>query len=723
MSRGIVRGACCVAMVVSLVALAQAPAPTTSQMRVGIFTKLQYDLDYFSGVLKTKAQGKRDSRLSNADWDREVRRAANNVPVLKRLFSERADYDGRGKLLSLPPRDDVHKVYANLIALLNMLSAYDRGDFTRVLQMGERVTVTSNTDLGLVRSDDAKYYLNLYREYFWFMAAAHYRLGNDREAIAWLSRIDSDANVAELKKELSKIDTRSAADRLSKLYEKSVAILPPVDQAPGADTGWMAAGFAEVFTTDLQRYTSLTVMERANVDKVVREIQLSQAGITEPKNAIKLAGQLAAGSFIRGTYKQQGETVSLALELVDGDTGAVLAKAAGTAASASLFVGGREVLLALVRDAGWMSADVANELRAARAPAVDTIKGLLQARLLLASKSEQAKKLYEQAMKDSPEYARAFADVKDQFKGVNPLVAVMNFVNITGREEDQWMAYGAAEGLNTDLPTIGFTLVERTQLAKVMKEQLFGQVVDEKNAGALAQKLGADFVLLGSVMVAGREARADCRFVDVGTGVVVQTFTASGPPDEFPLVMAKLAAEIARRFNVKLTDAQLKNLSGNRLSKAEFERMAREKLLADRLVSQKAEEEVKEEARAKSRAPALLAGGGVLVGAGVATASLLMASRAAGDVAYVEGLQQFASRPEDIANLEASHAQGSAVQTAWTAVGVGGLVLSVGSAAVLAWKLLSEEPAPAAKSVGVVTLTPSVTATPTQVGVGLLGSF
>ena len=298
MTRGIVRGASCAVVVLSFCAFAQAPAPTTSQMRVGIFTKLQYDLDYFSGVLKTKAAGKRDSRLSNADWDREVRRANNNVPVLKKLFAERGDYDSKGKLLSLPPRDDVHKVYANLIALLNMLSAYDRGDFTRVLQMGERVTVTSNTDLGLVRSDDAKYYLNLYREYFWFMAAAHYRLGNDREAIAWLSRIDSDANVAELKKELSKIDTRSAADRLSKLYEKSVAILPPVDQAPGEDTGWLAAGFAEVFTTDLQRYTSLTIQERANVDKVVREVQLSQAGITEAKNSIKLAGMLAAGSMM-----------------------------------------------------------------------------------------------------------------------------------------------------------------------------------------------------------------------------------------------------------------------------------------------------------------------------------------------------------------------------------------------------------------------------------------
>ncbi|MBI3179975.1 MAG: hypothetical protein HYZ27_09960, partial [Deltaproteobacteria bacterium] len=173
-----------------------------------------------------------------------------------------------------------------------------------------------------------------------------------------------------------------------------------------------------------------------------------------------------------------------------------------------------------------------------------------------------------------------------------------------------------------------------------------------------------------------------------------------------------------------LTDEQLKQLSGNRLSKDEFERMAREKLLADRLVKEKVVEEARAEERAKSRAPVLLAGAGVLVGAGVATAGILLGSRAAGDVAYIEGLQQFATRQEDIDNLSAAHAQSATAQTAWTAVGVGGLALGVGSAAVLAYKLLTDAPAPpAAKSVDVVAFTPTLTATPSQVGVGLAGSF
>lgn len=697
-------------------------APTTSQMRVGIFTKLQYDLEYFSGVLKQKAAGKRDSRVSKEEWEKEVRRATNNVPVLTRLFVERPEHDARGKSLSLPPRDDIHRVYSNLIALLNMLQAYDRGDFTRVLQMGERVVVSSKTDLGVVRSDDARYYLNLYREYFWFMAAAHYRLGHDREAIAWLTRIDTDANVKELKSELATVNTRSGAERLSALYAKSLAVVPPVDLAPGADTAWLGAGFAEVFTTDLQRYTSLTVMERGNIDKVLREVQLSQAGLTDEKNAQKVAGLLAAGTLLRGTYKQQGETLTLVLELVDGDTGRALGRAEGTAPKSALFTGAREVLLSLLRDVGWLSEDTVNELRAARSPSAETIRALLEARLLLASKSEQAKALYQKAVKSDPEYAKAFEDVQKQFAGVNPLVAVMSFVNVSGREEEQWMAYGAAEALTTDLPGIGFTLVERTQLAKLLKEQMLGQVLDEKSASGLAQKLGADFVVVGSVMNSGRDTRVDCRFVDIGTSVVVQTFTATGPTDDFGKTLGRLSAEIARRFNVKLSEAELARLAGNKLTKAEFERMAREKLMSERLVR----ETVKQEAQSSSRAPVFIAGAGVLVGAGLAVSGFLMASQSSANTAYIEGLQNFATRAEDVSALETQRTQSLGATTAWTAVGIGGVVVAAGSSAFLAWKLLSAEPASGSVGVvaaGKVTFSPQVSLAPGLVAVGASGRF
>lgn len=698
-------------------------APTTSLMREGIFAKLKYDLEYFSGVLGLSRQGRRDTRLGAEEWSRELRRATTNFPVLERLFRERPEYEAKGRALSLPPRDDVHRVYANLIALLNMLQAYDRGDFSRVLATGERVVVGAKTDLGIVRSDDARYYLNLYREYFWFMAAAHYRLGHDREAIAWLSRIDTDTNVKALREELAKVDTRSTAERLAALSSRAVAVLPAADRQPGADTAWLGHGFAEVLTTDLQRYTSLNVTERANVDKVVREVQLAQAGLTEEKNAQKLGGLLAAGSLVRGAYVVSGDELQLSLELVDADDGRVLARAEAAAAKAAPFAAGRDALLGLLREAGWLSDDGAADLRAARPPSADTIRALLEARLLLASQSAQARALYQRAVKEDPAYAQAFEDVKRQFSGVTPLVAVMRFVNAGNRDDEEWLATGAAEALNTDLPTLGFTLVERTQLARVVQQEQLGRVLEQRAAAEVAKKLGADFVVLGSVLPTGREVRVDCRFVDIGTGLVVQTFSASGRTEAYGQVLAALEQQIARRFNTRLNPEDLAKLTGARLSRDEFERMAREKHLADQLArAQDAEAE-----RASFRAPTWLAGAGVIAGAGLAVTGFLLAGQSSATTAYIEGLQKFASSPEDASALATARAQATTVTTAWTAAGVGGVVLATGSAAVLAWRALAATPpsslaGPVARGQP-ATLSPTLTFAPGLVGLGATGRF
>jgi TolB-like protein len=703
---------------------------TTSAMRTGIFQKLAYDLEYFSGVLALKAKGQRDSRLSNDEWDKEVRRAQACVPLLKQLHAEKGAY-GSGKPLSVPTRSEQHKVYANLITLLNMLLAFDAFDFKAVLKAGERVVVTAKTDLGVVRGEDARYYLDLYREYFFLMAAAHYRLGNDREAVAWLTRIDADTDVQALKKQLASIDTRSKSSRLTALYGKSVALFPPVEKAPGKDTAWLGAGFAEVFSADLFSRTNLLLVERANVDKVFKELALSQAGITDEKAAQRAATSLAASSLIRGVYEVKGEQVTLTLELVEGESGQSLLTASGQLTKADPFAGGRKVLLDLLREAGWLSDDAAAELARARAPSADTIRSLLEARLLLASKSADAKGLYQKAMRDSPEYARAFEDVKKQFEGVNPVTAVMPFTNVTGREDDHWMALGASQALSTDLPVIGFTLSERTKLAQLLKDEALGQVLDERASQSMGKKLSADFVVVGSVMHQAPTARVDVRFLDVATGSVVQTFFVQGKQAEFPKLLAALSAEVARRFNSKLSAEELQKLTGSKLSLAELERVGREEVLKERAARHQAREESKQAEQAKQKEEdssgkllvTVASGGAVVAGAALAVASVVMANRAAADVAYIEGLQNFATRDEDAARLESARQAAASVQTGWT-VGAGvGTALALGGAAVLVYRVVTAPPEqkPKVDVVESTALVPLVT--PQASGVALVGHF
>src|SRR5712692_4789938 len=173
---------------------ASGKAPDTMEMRASILDKLAYDRVYFQRIATLREQGKSDHRLTAEEFESEVRRAKANLPVLERFFSERDAYLA-GKPLSYPENDEVHRVYTNLIALLNLLQAVEKQDWQTAIEAGEKVAVRARRQLGRVRGEDAQYYLKLYREFFHLMSVAQFRLGHDAESINWLTRIESDADV------------------------------------------------------------------------------------------------------------------------------------------------------------------------------------------------------------------------------------------------------------------------------------------------------------------------------------------------------------------------------------------------------------------------------------------------------------------------------------------------------------------------------------------------
>lgn len=71
-----------------------------------------------------------------------------------------------------------------------------------------------------------------------------------------------------------------------------------------------------------------------------------------------------------------------------------------------------------------------------------------------------------------------------------------------------------------------FTVVEREQIEKILKEKQFAQtgVVDARTARELGSVLGVSFLLIGSVSKLGETYEIDARLVDVATG---ETETAS----------------------------------------------------------------------------------------------------------------------------------------------------------------------------------------------------
>ncbi|MDQ3266199.1 MAG: CsgG/HfaB family protein [Myxococcota bacterium] len=656
-------------------------------MRDEIFGKLEYDRTYFQSILALNGKGKTDGRLTAQEFAAEVKRARANLPVLERIFNERAGYKS-GKALSFPGRDEVHRVYTNLITLLNMLNAFGRADYKAVLDAGERVTVADQKDFGLVRTDDPRYYLNLYREFFYLMAGANYRLGRDSQAVSWLARAETDVTLQELRKKLQ-IDPASGqetrAEKVAKLRLKPLAVMPFISRQPAKETDWMGPGLAEVLANDLVRHTDLLIVERSGIDKVLKEIGLSQAGLTDDKNAQQVGQLLSAGTLLVGSFRAEGGEVFLSLRLVEVQTAQSVAANDSKFKEADLVPKARAALIDLLTQVGWVSEALREEVQNARAPKTDTLKSLVEARLLLASKSDQSKALYAKAMKDDPEYAKAFDDLEAQFSNISSLVAVMPFVNVSGVEDDLWMVTGVSQALSTDLPKIGFTLVERTQLAALLNETKLGQVLDPVKMRGAAQKAAADFLVVGSVLHQDPTVRIDLRFVEVKNGLVLNAMSAEGRSQDFPELLTRLAVDIARRFNEKVSDQTLAQLAGKKMSREEFERFARQELQKERLARVVKPVTVKE---GPSRAPFWIAAGTAAGGTAIAALGLGLGSRYGDDAAYSEALLRAATRPEDQARLTEEFETNIGFANTFSVVGYAGAALAVGSVGFLVYQEL-----------------------------------
>lgn len=686
----------------------------TQDLRPGILAKLEYDRDYFRRVLELSRQGRSDVKLKKADWENEVRRARANLPVLEQIFQERARYEA-GEPLTAPSDSEVHRVYANLVGLLNMVQAMERKDAAGAAALGEKIVVRDRRDLGLVRSEDSRYYLNLYREYFYLMATAHYRLGHDSDAVAWLSKVESDADVQALKQKLAaeteqRRDVR--AERLTALRPRPVAVvaLTPLEGSQAQDA-WLGAGLAEVFANDLVQETDLVVVERAHIAKIVKEAELSFAGFTEPRRATEMGELLNAGSLVVGTFRSEKGKVLVSLRLLDATDGQALAAAGGEAELDEIFPQARKVLGKLLSDAGWADEEALERLEAAHAPKADTVRALTEARLLLAKDSKQAKAAFEKAMKDDPAYAKAFADLRSQFSDVSSTLAVMPFVNTSGVDDDRWMAQGAVEALTTDLPRLGFRVVERSQLVALLAHrQAAGQVLDPAVAREAGQSLGADFVVLGSVLRQAARVRVDARFVDAGSGVVLAAVSAEGRSDAYPRVLLDLSTQVARRFNEKVSDELLTQLTGKHMGAAEFERYARERLAKEALERAAVPPPP---APAPKRTGFWTAVGGAAAGTALATFGYLLAAQSHDSGGYNEALLLYASKADDAKRLDEGRKGSYRDATAFTVIGSVGVAATVASAAYLVYRELAGQPPPPVQPV----VAPAGGAKAVQVGV------
>jgi TolB-like protein len=305
-------------------------------------------------------------------------------------------------------------------------------------------------------------------------------------------------------------------------------------------------------------------------------VRLSQLGITNENEAAQVGKMLSAGSILSGSYRSKGTVVSIQLRIFDAEAGQVLGTAEGDVAISELVPGVRKLATGMLGGMGWLDSVVESQLSIAHAPRSETLRDLIQARLMMSTNAEEAKGLYARAVHDDPAYANLFVELKNRFAGLSATVGILPFVNLSGDAADRWMAQGVSEALAADLPTMNFTVVERTRLAEVLKTESVGQIIGTDNAQEIGRKAGADFVVLGSILHQGPVIRIDARFVDVKSGVVATSCSIENRTGDFMKALATLSADMAKTFNQPLDKEAAGKLLGNTMSADDFEKLMRQ---------------------------------------------------------------------------------------------------------------------------------------------------
>ncbi len=137
-----------------------------------------------------------------------------------------------------------------------------------------------------------------------------------------------------------------------------------------------------------------------------------------------------------------------------------------------------------------------------------------------------------------------------------PVVTVMYFESQSKDEELGFVGKGLADMLITDLVAWeGVRVVERTRVEEVLKELDFQQskYVDKKTAAKLGNVLGADYLVVGSLLPSGDKLTVEARLVKPSTFETVVTAREQDSKDKIFDIEQRLANQLVAKIDGKLT--------------------------------------------------------------------------------------------------------------------------------------------------------------------------
>lgn len=197
-----------------------------------------------------------------------------------------------------------------------------------------------------------------------------------------------------------------------------VVVLPFENLTRQEQDAWLSQSFAESLTMGLTQVKALQIIERSQIDKLLKEQNFSQSAFADPQSAPALGKMLGANVVAVGSFQKVGEQLQANVRFVDVETGKVdnqrIAQVEG--AVSQIFKLQKDLAQTMVQQLDVKASPTeVSEVKAAMTTTSSTeahrlyIEGLTYLRYEGKVNLEQAQKHFEAALAYDPNYAEAYA--------------------------------------------------------------------------------------------------------------------------------------------------------------------------------------------------------------------------------------------------------------------------------------------------------------------------
>jgi len=196
---------------------------------------------------------------------------------------------------------------------------------------------------------------------------------------------------------------------------------------------WIGSGIAETLTADLQKIQGLSVVGRARIFDVLKNLSSSEHGRIEDRVAIDVGRKLGAAWILVGGYQRLGEMIRITGQLVGVRTGGLVRTVKVDGRISDIFELQDKIVYELTQGLhltlrGSEIAGIARQETRSMAAYESYSRGLMNLRMASRDSLDRAVYLFEQAIGHDPGYAAAWAalgaayELKASFLGLTDLV-------------------------------------------------------------------------------------------------------------------------------------------------------------------------------------------------------------------------------------------------------------------------------------------------------------